>query len=94
MAFAAVLGSAVVAGWPRATVVPIAPFLPVALVSAVLVPLGFIVAAFIATAFISVPVTAFCAHGSGFFDWARLLGGLPASDVCAGYLHIYDAVID
>ena len=92
--FAAVLGSAVVTGWPRPTFVSIAPVFPVALVSAVLVPVGFVVAAFIAAAFISVLVSAFCAHGSGFLDWARLLGGLPAYDVCAGYLHRYDAVIE
>ena len=66
--FAAVLGSAVVTGWPRPTFVSIAPVFPVALVSAVLVPVSFWrVAAFIAAAFVSVPVTAFCAHGSGFF---------------------------
>ena len=78
MVSGAVLGSA---DWvPRATAVAIAPlFCLGVLVSAVSVPVVVLVAAFISMAFISVPVRAFSAvHGSGFFDWARLLGGLHA----------------
>ena len=80
--YGAVLGSADWApDWvPRATAVAIATlFCLGTLVSAVSFPVVVLVAAFISMAFISVPVWAFSAvHGSGFFDWARLLGGLPA----------------